>query len=160
VCCERRMARYLVNTARSLIFSTALPPPAVGAAMAGLELLREQPRRVEKLQRNARVLREALRAEGLTAPGEDTPIVPLVIGGPDAAVGAAEKALSEGVFAQSIRPPTVPEGTSRLRLSVMASHTKSELREAARTLAAAVPKMPAAAAPPRSGIFDHLADAA
>ena len=82
VCCEKRMAQYLVNTARSLIFSTALPPPAVGAAMAGLELLREQPRRVEKLQRNARVLREALRAEGLSAPGEDTPIVPLVIGRP------------------------------------------------------------------------------
>ena len=56
----------------------------------------------------------------------------------------------------------MPEGTSRLRLSVMASHTKSELREAARTLAAAVPKAPAAAPPPPSGtgVFDHLADAA
>jgi 8-amino-7-oxononanoate synthase len=163
VCCEKRMARYLVNTARSLIFSTALPPPAVGAAMAGLELLREQPRRVEKLQRNARVLREALRAEGLTAPGEDTPIVPLVIGSPEAAVGAAESALAEGVFAQAIRPPTVPDGTSRLRLAVMASHTKSELRDAARTLAAAVPRVPVAPpAAPRSGgaVFDHLADAA
>ena len=69
---------------------------------------------MEKLQRNARVLREALRAEGLTAPGEDTPIVPLVIGSPDAAMGAA--GTSQGVFAQAIRPPTVPEGTSRLRL--------------------------------------------
>ncbi len=157
VCCEKRMARYLVNTARSLIFSTALPPPAVGAAMAGLELLREQPRRVEKLQRNARVLREALRAEGLAAPGEETPIVPLVVGSPEAAVKAAEAALAEGVFAQAIRPPTVPDGTSRLRLAVMASHTKSELREAARTLAAAMPRVPVV---PRVGIFDHLADAA
>jgi len=157
------MAHYLVNTARPLIFSTALPPPAVGAAMAGLELLREQPRRVEKLQRNACVLREALRAEGILAPGEDTPIVPLVVGSPEAAVSAAEAALAEGVFAQAIRPPTVPDGTSRLRLAVMASHTKSELREAARTLATAVPRVPVAprpARPARAGIFDHLSDAA
>ena len=60
VCCDAAMAEYLVNTARTLIFSTALSPPAVAAAMAALELLREQPRRVEKLQRNAAVLREAL----------------------------------------------------------------------------------------------------
>ena len=53
VCCDEPMAKYLINTARTLIFSTALPPPAVAAAMAALELLREQPRRVEKLQRNA-----------------------------------------------------------------------------------------------------------
>jgi glycine C-acetyltransferase/8-amino-7-oxononanoate synthase len=154
--CDARLARYLTNTARSLIFSTALPPPAVGAAMAGLELLREQPRRVEKLQRNAEVLRAALRAEGLSAPGEDTPIVPLVVGGAQAAVQAAESTLREGVFAQAIRPPTVPEGTSRLRLAVMASHTKSELREAARTLAAAVPRAPVS----QAAVFDHLADAA
>ena len=53
VCCDQQMAKYLINTARTLIFSTALSPPAVAAAMAALELLREQPRRVEKLQRNA-----------------------------------------------------------------------------------------------------------
>ena len=62
------VAKYLINTARTLIFSTALPPPAVAAAMAALELLREQPRRVEKLQRNAAVLREALAAQGLPVP--------------------------------------------------------------------------------------------
>ena len=80
VCCDSSMAKYLVNTARSFIFSTALPPPAVAAAMAALELLREQPRRVEKLQRNATVLREALPAEGLPAPPGDTQILPLVVG--------------------------------------------------------------------------------
>ena len=64
VCCDAQIAKYLINTARTLIFSTALPPPAVAAAMAALELLREQPRRVEKLQRNAAVLRESLTAAG------------------------------------------------------------------------------------------------
>ena len=126
------MAKYLINTARTLIFSTALPPPAVAAAAAALELLREQPRRVEKLQRNARVLREALVEAGMSTPAGDTPIVPLIVGDADAAVAASDRALEHGVFAQAIRPPTVPVGTSRLRLAVMASHTKSELREAGR----------------------------
>ncbi len=169
VCCDRSMARYLVNTVRSFIFSTALPPPAVAAGMAALELLREQPRRVEKLQRNAGVLRDALAAEGLRpAPGH-TQILPLQIGDAARAVAASERALDRGVFAQAVRPPTVPDGTSRLRLTVMASHTKSELREAARAVAAAVPssdrgpsEQPTDEIPALGSgrIFDRLADAA
>ena len=165
VCCDKTMAKYLVNTARPLIFSTALPPPAVAAAMAALELLRDQPRRVEKLQRNAAVLRAALIDEGLDVAPDGTHIVPLVVGDAEAAVQASERALEQGVFAQAIRPPTVPEGTSRLRLAVMASHTKSELRAAARTLAAVLPEdvgepVPAEPVPARGAVFDQLADAA
>jgi 8-amino-7-oxononanoate synthase len=166
VLCEKPMAKYLINSARTLIFSTALPPPAVAAAIAALELLREQPRRVEKLQRNAGVLREALVEAGLSVSGE-TPIVPLILGEADAAVAASERALERGVFAQAIRPPTVPEGSSRLRLAVMASHTKSELRDAARVLAAAVPAAARQAAlrltveaAGEARVFDGLADAA
>jgi 8-amino-7-oxononanoate synthase len=169
VLCEKAMAKYLVNTARTLIFSTALPPPAVAAAMAALDLLREQPRRVDKLQRNARALREALAAEGLPATSSDTQIVPLVVGRAEDAVSASERALERGVFAQAIRPPTVPAGGSRLRLAVMASHTRSELREAAAVLANAVPASarepdewpaaePAEAGRPR--VFDAFRDAA
>ena len=139
VCCERQTAKYLVNTARTLIFSTAPPPPSVAAAMAALELLREEPRRVEKLQRNASVLRAALAERGLPAASGDTQIIPVVVGDAKDAVAASERALENGVFAQAIRPPTVADGTSRLRLTVMASHTKSELRDAAKTIAAAVP---------------------
>ena len=160
------IAKYLVNTARTLIFSTALPPPAVAAAMAALELLREQPRRVEKLQRNADVLREALARAGARRGARETQIVPLVVGDAAAAVDACERALERGVFAQAIRPPTVPDGTSRLRLAVMASHTRSELREAARRARArrSAPALEArrratgASAPPR--VFDALRDAA
>jgi glycine C-acetyltransferase/8-amino-7-oxononanoate synthase len=168
VCCDRRMASYLVNTARTLIFSTALPPPAVAAAEAALGLLLDQPRRMEKLQRNSRVLQDALAAEGLPVPDSRTQIVPLVVGAAADAVAASDRALEGGVFAQAIRPPTVPEGSSRLRLAVMSSHTGSELREAARTLAAAVPasaRRPAPAPEPvevagEARIFDRLADAA
>jgi 8-amino-7-oxononanoate synthase len=167
VLCDQTMAEYLINTARSLIFSTALPPPAVAAALAALGLLREQPRRVEKLQRNARVLREALAESGMPVEDGDTPIVPLIVGDSDTAVAAGDRALERGIFAPAIRPPTVPAGTSRLRLAVMASHTRSELREAAAVLAATVPAAARRPAEPgaaggddAAGVFDGLADAA
>ena len=165
VSCDAAMARYLVNTARTLIFSTALPPPAVAAAMAALELLCEQPRRVEKLQRNGDVLRAALAEHGLPVPaGSETQIVPVVLGDPREAVAASERALARGVFAQAVRPPTVPAGSSRFRLSVMASHTKTELREAAHILAGCVRTSPRTTEPAREEaagrVFDGLADAA
>jgi 8-amino-7-oxononanoate synthase len=170
VCCDDAMAKYLVNTARTLIFSTALAPPQVAAAMAALELLREEPRRVERLQRNGRILRDALADQGLPAGGGDAPIVPVIVGDADGAVAASERALERGVFAQAIRPPTVPDGSSRLRLTVMASHTKSELRDAAKVIVKAVPEAARKAAARRaleadavsggSGVFDGLADAA
>jgi glycine C-acetyltransferase/8-amino-7-oxononanoate synthase len=78
-----------------------------------------------------------LAGEGFAVEGHGTQIVPLVVGDAAAAVGTCEAALERGVFAQAIRPPTVPEGTSRLRLAAMATHTPDELRAAARVLARA-----------------------
>jgi glycine C-acetyltransferase/8-amino-7-oxononanoate synthase len=166
-CCDASMAEYLVNSARTLIFSTALPPPAVAGAMAALELLRSEPQRVDRLRRNGALLREALEAEGLDAGDSETQIVPLVIGDPAATMTACEQSLQRGVFAQAIRPPTVPDGTSRLRLAVMASHRSAELRQAARVLGAVVPRpAKAVVVPERPGadgaprVFDGLAEAA
>jgi 8-amino-7-oxononanoate synthase len=135
--CDHVMARYLVNSARSLLFSTGLPPAAVAAAMAALELVQAQPRRVERLADNSEALRDELAREGFDVSGSETQIVPLIVGDAGLAMRICEAALEQGVFAQAIRPPTVPEGTSRLRLAVMASHTKPELRDAARILARA-----------------------
>ncbi|MDX6655811.1 MAG: 8-amino-7-oxononanoate synthase [Solirubrobacteraceae bacterium] len=132
--CDAEMARFLTNTSRPLIFSTAPPPPAVAGALAALELLVEQPRLVEKLQANADVMRTELAAEGFEVAGSTTQIVPLIIGDAEQAMRVCEAGIERGVFAQAIRPPTVPEGTSRLRLALMASHTKAELRDAARVL--------------------------
>jgi 8-amino-7-oxononanoate synthase len=134
VACEQPMAQLLVNSARSFIFSTAPPPPVVAGALAALELLSEQPQRVEKLQANGDVLRDELAREGFEVAGSTTQIVPLVIGDAKQAMRICELAIERGVFAQAIRPPTVAEGTSRLRLAVMASHSKAELREAAQVL--------------------------
>mgnify|MGYP001277199616 CR=1 FL=1 len=135
VACDEPMARYLVNAARTFIFSTAPPPPAVAGALAALELLQENPRRVDKLQSNAAALRSALEHEGFDLHGSTTHIVPLVIGDAASTVEVCERSLKRGVFAQAIRPPTVPPNSSRLRLAVMASHRVEELRTAARTLA-------------------------
>ncbi len=135
VACDHTMAQYLVNAARTFIFSTAPSPPSVAAALAALELLEQRPHRVRKLQSNAAVLRSELERHGFDLYGSESHILPLVIGDAALTVEICEAALERGVFAQAIRPPTVPPATSRLRLSVMASHREAELRAAARVLA-------------------------
>ncbi len=134
VCAEEEMIHYLINTARSLIFSTAPGPPAVAGALAALELLQERPHRVERLRSAARTLRRALALEGFSVAEQEMQIVPLLVGDAAAAMRLCEEALQRGVFAQAIRPPTVRAGTSRLRLAVMASHTAEELKVAAHAL--------------------------
>ncbi len=136
-CANAETVQYLINAARSLIFSTAPGPPAVAGALAALELLQDRPHRVERLRSNARALRRALADEGFPVSDGEMHIVPLVVGEERAAMALCQQAIELGVFAQAIRPPTVPAGTSRLRLTVMASHTPGELRAAAQTLAEA-----------------------
>jgi glycine C-acetyltransferase/8-amino-7-oxononanoate synthase len=141
VCADAEMVRYLINSVRPLIFSTAPSPPAVAAALAALELLQDRPHRVQRLHANARALRRALATEGFPVAEDDMPIVPLVLGDERAAMSLCQAAIEGGVFAQAIRPPTVPAGTSRLRLAAMASHTAADMAKAARVLAAAARKL-------------------
>jgi 8-amino-7-oxononanoate synthase len=156
--CDKSMARYLVNAARTFIFSTAPPPPAVAAALAALEMIEERPRLVAKLSANASALRAELALQGFDVRGSRTQILPLVIGEADLAMQISEAALARGVFAQAIRPPTVPPMTSRLRLAVMASHQEEELRAAARVLAQtarAAGFEPRSRAAPTAIVFDE-----
>jgi glycine C-acetyltransferase/8-amino-7-oxononanoate synthase len=141
VCASGQVIELLVNTARPFIFSTAPPPPAAGAALAALGLLSERPGLVEQLRRNGAILREALGANGLSPGPSRTQIVPVVVGDARRASALCERVLERGVFAQAIRPPTVPEGTSRLRLTVMANHRADELRDAARVIAGAADEL-------------------
>jgi glycine C-acetyltransferase/8-amino-7-oxononanoate synthase len=136
-CASRETTDYLLNTARSFVFSTAPPPPAIAAAMAALEVLESQPERVDKLVVNAATLRRSLAAEGLAVGGSDTQIVPVEVGAAEPTMALCERILEQGVFAQGIRPPTVPEGTSRLRFTVMSTHRREELEQAARIVATA-----------------------
>ncbi len=138
VCGSRELADFLVNSARPFIFSTAPPPPVVAAASAALELLLERPDRVERLRANAAALRSGLRAQGLEPVGSDTQIVPVIVGEADDAMAVCEGLLTQGVFAQAIRPPTVPPGTCRLRLTAMATHRSEDLQRAAALIGAAM----------------------
>ena len=131
VCANRETTDYLLNTARSFVFSTALPPAVAAAGLAALELLQSQPDRVGRLATNARTLRNALAAEGLEVGEAGTHIVPLAVGDAGTAMNLCERILERGVFAQGIRPPTVPEGSSRLRFTVMSTHRREELERAA-----------------------------
>ena len=133
-CAAAEVVRLMINTARSLIFSTAPGPPALAGALAALELLEREPQRVRRLRENAHVLREELELEGFPMPDGEVQIVPLLVGEERAALALCQAALGRGIFAQAIRPPTVPVGTARLRLAVMASHNPEELRYAARVL--------------------------
>ncbi len=147
VCATTETIEFLVNTARPFIFSTAPSPPAVAAAAAALELLRSEPKRVEQLQANGATLRSALAAEGLRAGRSRSQIVPVEVGDAGRTMELCERILERGVFAQGIRPPTVPEGSSRLRFTVMATHRPAELRQAAKLVGAAVRESGLAAGP-------------
>jgi glycine C-acetyltransferase/8-amino-7-oxononanoate synthase len=137
VCASAEIVDYLLNTARSFIFSTALPPAVVVAAREALRLLEAEPDMVQRLGVNSAVLREALVAEGLHVLDSQSQIVPVVVGDSKLAMRLSEALLEHGMFAQGIRPPTVPEGTSRLRFTAMSTHDPTALRRAARVLGAA-----------------------
>jgi 8-amino-7-oxononanoate synthase len=147
VCGSAELTEYLVNSCRPFIFSTALPPSAVAGAQAALKLLGERPKRIERLEANAEALREGLRAEGLVVGDSRTQIVPLVVGDAELAMALCERALERGVFAQAIRPPTVPPGTSRLRMTAMATHQIGDLRRAAREIGEAARELGISGAP-------------
>ena len=135
ICANAETVDLLLNTARPFIFSTAPPPPSVAAASAALELI--SPHRVERLQANADRFRSALAAEGLEAGRSRTQIIPIEVGEAEPTMALCERLLERGVFAQGIRPPTVPAGSSRLRLTVMATHRVGELERAAKLVGGA-----------------------
>ena len=131
VCAGAETVDLLVNTARPFVFSTAPPPPAVGSALAALAILETEPELVDRLQSNAALLRRSLSAAGLEVGASPTQEVPVRVGEAEAAMELCELALEKGVFAQGIRPPTVPEGSCRLRLTAMATHRPEDLVAAA-----------------------------
>lgn len=118
---------YLVNVARSFIFTTALPPAVVAASLAALDVLEAEPQRVEHLQELGAFFRHGLQALGFDTLASQTHIVPVLVRDSAKALEMASALRAEGVFAVAIRPPTVPLGAARVRTSVMASHTQDDL---------------------------------
>ncbi len=135
VAASRPVIDLLINKARSFVYSTALPPPVVAAAGAALTLVRQEPERRQRLVENGVWLVERLRKLGLSPGGSCGHIVPVFFGDAQTTMQAAQRLLREGVFVQGIRPPTVPPGTSRLRVTVTAAHTRTDLAYAAEAFA-------------------------
>jgi len=134
---SREMVDYLVNRARSFIFSTSLPPAVISASIAALDLVDSQEGAAlrDRVKGNADAFRNALQRAGFSTMGSETQIIPLFVGGAEPAMEFSRELLDEGIFVQGIRPPTVPAGSCRLRCTVMATHTKEELSWAAEVMA-------------------------
>lgn len=118
---------YLRHRAKSFIYSTALAPQTIAVSLKALEIVKEQPELRKVLLENAKWFQEQLILAGFKIRETKTPIIPIIIGEADAAVQFSRRLLEEGIYIPAIRPPTVPEGTSRLRVSLMATHTKEDL---------------------------------
>jgi 8-amino-7-oxononanoate synthase len=126
---SRALVDLVANRARSFVYTTGLAPAAVAAAGAALRLVATEPERRAQLLRNAGRLRRGLAAAGLRAEG-DTHIIPVMLGDNALAMRFAEALLARAVLAHAIRPPTVPPGTARLRVTPMATHTDAQLDRA------------------------------
>jgi len=124
---ERRLVQLLVSRARTFIFTTALPPAACGAALAALEVVRAEPERRARVHALAARAKAGLARLGFELPRVVAPILPVVLGGEARAVAASRALRERGYFVRAIRPPTVPRGTSRLRVALSASHTEAHV---------------------------------
>jgi 7-keto-8-aminopelargonate synthetase-like enzyme len=127
---DRGLISYLRNTARSYVFSTSLPPSACAASISALCLVDSEDWRRERLRVNRKRLIEGLDALDIVSAGSETPIIPVVVGSAEQAVRASARLLQKGIFAPAIRPPSVPEGSSRIRMTVMATHTEVDVDQA------------------------------
>jgi 8-amino-7-oxononanoate synthase len=127
------LREFLLNKARSFVFTTALPAGVMGASAAALEIVRSErgARLRHTLWGYIKRVRHGLRDLGLLAPGAGkSPIFPIIVGSEDAALLCCETLLEQGIYVQAIRPPTVPRGTSRLRMTLTAAHSEQDLEHA------------------------------
>jgi 8-amino-7-oxononanoate synthase len=122
-----KLIELLVNTARTFIFDTALPPAIALAARVALSIMKRDEERRQRLHANVAHLRGGLRSLGLPVLDDPSPIVPVVLGSEERALSVARKLLEKKVYAPAVRPPTVPPGSSRLRCSLRSDHVPEQL---------------------------------
>jgi|UniRef100_A0A7C3V6L8 8-amino-7-oxononanoate synthase len=127
---DRRLIDYLHNRARSFIYSTAMPPPILGAIGAALDLVVREPERRTYLQSEAKIFREALGQAGFDLRGSETQIVPVVAGDNARTLELAARLKERGLMAVALRPPTVTPGRARVRFSLTAAHAREDLAAA------------------------------
>jgi 8-amino-7-oxononanoate synthase len=128
IACSGRMREFLVNRCQGFIYTTALPPQVLGAIDAALDLVPAMEAERQRIRENADFLRSALQARGWSTGPSDTQIVPVWVGRADDALTLSGILENRGVMATGIRPPTVPDGQSRIRLTLTALHTRSHVQ--------------------------------
>ncbi len=134
-CCgSGELIELLINRARSLIYTTGLPPSVAAAAREGLRIIREEPQRREKVLRLAAGLKKKLNDLGFETGNTRTPIIPVIVKESRAALDFSARLLEEGILVSAIRPPTVPRGTARLRVTVTAAHREEDTDHLLKTM--------------------------
>jgi 8-amino-7-oxononanoate synthase len=118
---------YFKNFSRSFIFSTALPPSSIAVSLKSIEIIENDKDRRKYLIELSNWFKKELQKAGFNITNTITPIIPIIIGNAKKTVELSESLLEEGIYVPAIRPPTVPKGTSRLRISLMATHTYDDL---------------------------------
>ncbi len=132
---SREMVDYLVNRARTFIYSTALPPAVVGASLASLYLVGSEVQHRLDLLAKVAFFKKQLRRKGLKDDFGPSQIIPIMIGDSAKALAAAAELRRSGIYLKAVRPPTVPEGTARLRFSITNHHREEDLKRCAAILA-------------------------
>ena len=127
---SRALRELLINRCRTFIYTTSLPPAVLAMVSAAIDILYREPERRASLWGNCRVLREGLSALGFSLGQSRSQILPLMVGEAERCMAFSDSLLEKGIFAQGIRPPTVPPGTSRLRLTLMATHGQEHIEKA------------------------------
>ena len=127
VACTNELRELLVNRSRTLIYTTGLPPATLAASAAAIDVVHDEPERRRNLLDICAYMRTTLREIGYNVPEGDSQIIPVIIGENERTVNLSRTLFDKNIFVQAIRPPSVPEGTSRLRLTPMATHTKDDI---------------------------------
>lgn len=130
---RKELIEYLVNYSRSFIFSTALSPADIGAALEALTIVKNEPLVVDQLNENTTYMANKLQSMGIEC-DDETPIFPIIVGDNERALSLAYELELRGIIITAIRPPTVPVGESRLRMTVTAAHSQEQLDYVANTL--------------------------
>ena len=130
----RELIDLLRNRARPFVYTTAPPPGDCAAALAGLEIIEGEPELRQRLWDNAAAARRAVAEAGFQIAATETPIIPIIVGEADRAVELANFLFERGLYAPAVRPPTVPKGQSRIRVTVMATHTEEDIAELGQAL--------------------------
>jgi 8-amino-7-oxononanoate synthase len=139
------LIEYLIQRARSWVFSTAPPPALAAAARRSLEILQAEPERRAQLMQRVQGFRAGAAQRGIALAASATPIQPLILGDEGKALALSAELLRRGFWVTAIRPPTVPQGTARLRITLSAAHTPAQVEGLLDALAAGLRQLAQAA---------------